>query len=564
MNRVIYILLLISIVVVWLLGWLLPNHYAPWSAFYQDFAWFASVLLLASILLRKPPGFPLVCSAALVVAAIPIIQFFLGKVYYLGDGILAMLFISGFIFSLIAGYSLSISPGSRLQIAHFLASVLLLSSVLSTWIALRQWFLLTGSIWIADLPPAARPFANLAQPNNLATLLGMGLAAILYFYEKRQLSWFSCSALVTFLLFGMVLTQSRTPWVAAIAICVFWVWKSRSCNTRLRFPTLLLWVLIFGVLVMSLPAIAEFLLLSSSDPMQRMKSLQRWDLYKQFYCAVIHGPLWGYGWNQVSVAQVAITPLYPVALMTEYAHNIVLDLLIWNGPVLGGVIVVVAAIWLGRLAWVARSSEGLFALLAAGFVLTHSMLEYPHAYAYFLLPLGLLLGIAQADDRSTRTFTMPRGLLGALLLVAAGLGGTIWYEYRVIEEDFRLMRFETANIGNLKAEQSAPNVKLLTQLRELIRFTRTEAVENMSDEEIDWMRQVAHRYPYLPSLFRYSYALALNGRTDEAQAQLLTLRGLYGEEHYRDALSLLQSKQEAYPQLMLLVQRLGGSGIKTP
>lgn len=218
--------------------------------------------------------------------------------------------------------------------------------------------------------------------------------------------------------------------------------------------------------------------------------------------------------------------------------------------------IVATALWLGRLAWTARSSESLFALLAAGFVFTHSMLEYPHAYAYFLLPLGLLLGIAQAEDRPTKPFIIPRQLLVSVALAAGGLGGWIWSEYRVIEEDFRLMRFETANIGNLKAEQTAPDVTLLTQLREFTRFTRTEASEVMSEEELEWMRKVAHRYPYLPSLFRYSYALALNYRTDESFDQLLVIRGLYGEDSFQDVVRLFSQNQEIHPQLALLTQKV--------
>jgi len=547
-------LLLIFIALFCVLGWLLPNHYPPWLAFFQDAAWFASALLLAFVLFQKRLSCPVISVGVLVLAFVPLLQLLFGGVYFLGDAVIASAYIAGFSFVLSAGYGLSTNARLFSSITQGLAGLLLLGAVLSVWIALRQWFLLSGSIWVVDLRPGGRPFANLGQPNNLATLLGMGLAAVLYFYEKRQLNRLASGVLAVFLLFGIALTQSRTPWLTAIAVCLFWAWKSRSCDTRLRLPSLLLWMLVFSILVLALPVVAEFLMLSSSDPLQRMKSLQRWDLYQQFYHAVIHGPLWGYGWNQVSVAQVAITPMYPVALMTEYTHNIVLDLLIWNGPVLGGLIIIAAALWLGRLAWVARSSESLFALLAAGCVLTHGMLEYPHAYAYFLLPLGLLLGIAQAEDRATRTFIMPRWLLGGIVLIASGLGGWVWHEYRIIEEDFRLMRFETANIGSLKAEQAAPDVQLLTQLREFTRFARTEAAENMSDEELEWMRRVAHRYPYLPSLFRYSYALALNNRTDEAYAQLLILRGLYGEEHFRDTLQLLTDKQETYPQLTLLVR----------
>src|SRR5690554_6577144 len=116
---------------------------------------------------------------------------------------------------------MSINGDVPLSIAQWLAGVILISASLSTWIAIKQWLLLSGSIWVADLPVAGRPFANLAQPNNLATLLGMGLASVIYFYERRKLNGISSGSLAAFLLFGIVLTQSRTPWLAAIAICVF-------------------------------------------------------------------------------------------------------------------------------------------------------------------------------------------------------------------------------------------------------------------------------------------------------------------------------------------------------
>src|SRR5690606_5411810 len=104
-------------------------------------------------------------------------------------------------------------------------------------------------------------------------------------------------------------------------------------------------------------------------------------------------------------------------------------------------------------------------------------------------------------------------------------------------------------IGDLKAKQAAPDVLLLTQLREFLRFARTPAAEGMGDEQLDWMRKVAHRYPYPPSLFRYSLALALNGRAQQASDQLVVLRALHGDRHYDEAVLSLGDMQEQYPQL---------------
>ena len=125
----------------------------------------------------------------------------------------------------------------------------------------------------------------------------------------------------------------------------------------------------------------------------------------------------------------------------------------------------------------------------------------------------------------------------------------LWGEYRVIEEDHRLMRFENARIGNLKAEQVAPDVLLLTQLREYIRFTRTELHEGMSSSELETMRKVAHRYSYTTSLFRYALALGINGQSAAAVEQLVILRALHGDKRYTESWGDLQGLQVQYPQL---------------
>ena len=118
------------------------------------------------------------------------------------------------------------------------------------------------------------------------------------------------------------------------------------------------------------------------------------------------------------------------------------------------------------------------------------------------------------------------------------------------------MRFENAQIGDLKAMQEAPDVVLLTQLREFIRFARTPATINMSREQIEWMRKVSHRYPYVSSIFRYSLALALNGQADAAREQLRILRALHGEKYYAEARQSLWEMSARYPQLFTVLHGL--------
>lgn len=539
------------------LAWLLPNHYFPWVMAYQEFlSFFSGFLLVFFVFLAKFSRFPRSCIFFCFLPFIPLLQALTGLVFFSGDAWVAALYLGAFALMIFVGFNFAVDINIRSYFICLMASVFIVGAIFSVWIALRQWLMLSGSIWVADMPPGGRPFANLAQPNNLATLLCMGLAGVIYLYEKYYIGRLVSGILVFFLLFGITLTQSRTPLVGAFAVVVFLIWKSFSCQLRLSLMSVFFWLVVYFVFIFVFPLLSDFLLLPSSGVLERSQSLERLDMWLQFWHAVWLKPVLGYGWNQVSVAQVATSLVYPVPILTEHSHNIMLDMLLWNGVVLGGVIISFVVVWLGRLVWSAHSSESLFVLLAVCFVLVHAMFEFPLEYAFFLLPVGLLLGVAVAESPTAHAFFLPRWVLGGVLAFLGGVFCWVWFEYRIIEEDHRLMRFENAQIGDLKAVQEAPDVVLLTQLREFIRFARTPATINMSREQIEWMRKVSHRYPYVSSIFRYSLALALNGQADAAREQLLILRALHGEKYYAEGMQSLWDMSASYPQLVTVLHGL--------
>lgn len=564
-----------NILVFFLIGtvgasWLLPNHYYPWVSAYQDFAAFgASLLSMAGLLIvafvhKKNIVYPRISLFVVGLGAIPLLQYNAGIIFFGGDALISSLFVLGFFIMLVAGYNLALIDDLSPSFTVWLAGILIFAAVISTGLALYQWTFQPISIWIADLPPNARPFANLAQPNQLATLLGMGLAATLYFYEKRNINRISSSLIAVVLLFGLALTQSRTPWLMAIFFVVLWLWKFDITDRRLPRMWALIWVAVFISLILVLPHLAEFLQLSDVTPaIKRAAASSRWPMYTQFVHAIVEGPLWGYGWQQGSAAQLAITPFYTKLEYTEYTHNILLDLLVWNGPVLGGIIIAAVTCYLLRLAFLARSTESVFVVMAVGFFLLHSLLEYPHAYAYFLLPIGLLIGILQSDI-PCRTWRISRWFAMFFLIGSAGLYAVIWHEYRLIEEDYRLMRFEKNRVGTLKADKPAPDVQLLTQLQALTRHSRLPAKANMTAEEMNDLYRYSRRFAHPASLFKYAQALALNGELKESYQQLALLRRIHGDRALRIAIFALEKSAENHPNIEPLLQRLYAIKLKKP
>ncbi|MGX5220780.1 Wzy polymerase domain-containing protein [Pseudomonas segetis] len=530
-----------------ILAWLLPNHYRPWVSAYQDFLAFGAVVVgFSALVLSRKIVVPVEALFFVLVAFVPIVQFLIGTIYFSGDAILAAIYLLGFSVALITGFNVWSASRWSVVLGWF-AGACVIGSVLSGALALAQWLSLVNTIWVADLPPGARPFANMAQPNNLASLLCLGLFAVHYFYEKYRLGRLSSSVLTFFILFCIALTGSRTSWVVALSALAFIGWRSLQVPHRLPIRAALLWGGVYFLLVVAVPSLSDFLDIESYSLMQRAMASDRLGLWLQMLQAIKLSPVLGYGWNQVSLAQVSVTTAYPLQLMTEHSHNIILDFLIWNGPVLGIVIVSVVAFRLLQLVVRVSSFEAVFVVLCLLALLVHGLLEFPLEYAFFLVPLGFLLGGLIAEQGCALKLSFPRPVVVALVVAACLLLHVFWREYRLVAEDYRLMRFETAKIGTLKATEPAPDVVLLSQLREFTRFARTQPSAQMSGADLEWMRKVSHRYPYYLALHRYALALALNGHVEAAREEMLILRGLYGEKVYKHTLELTQFE---HPELV--------------
>lgn len=539
-------------------SWLLPNHYFPWVTAYQEFASFAAVLALGFFSLfwgqLKVPGLAWVF---VIMAVVPMVQWSTGLISFFGDALISSLYLFVFAITISLGYSQGEDSEKRKLLILLFVSALLFCVIISVWIALRQWFMLPGSIWVVDLRPGGRPFANFAQPNNFASFLVLGLLAVLYLYEKRQLAKITASLLSVFVIFGLALSQSRTPWLVVVVLCCFWFWKARDIAFRTTPKCFVGWVFFYFLLVFLLPFIADFLLLQAASPWDRARSgLQRLELWQQLLNSAVHAPWFGYGWNQISVAQVSISLAYPVDLMVEHSHNILIDALLWNGVVLGALFIFVVGASIFRLILKAKSVESVFCIAALLGLLIHGFFEFPLEYAFFLLPMGFLLGLSIAESGSLVKVSVPKLLYSTLLSGGLILFTCVWVEYRVIEEDSRSMRFETASIGNVQPGHGPLKVILLTQLREFIRFARTPASSDMSLEELEQMRKVASRYPYPPSIFRFALALAMNGRLHAAEQQLLILRALHPPEHYAQAVLSLKLMVNEHPDFQLLLSVL--------
>lgn len=533
-------------------AWLAPNHYLPWTAFYNDLPGAIALLILAlaTCTHKDMRGSVIITTPALVlffVAFLPLLQLIFGKIVFSGDAWIASLYLAGLALAYVIGYQLT--RDFRTKVFESLAWLLLLSSLISLFIALHQWLLLDGlGIWQADLRPGGRPFANLAQPNNLATLFCLGLIAAFYLREIGHIKGATIALLVATLLGGVALTGSRTPFVIAIVLISWILWSRRRIGLSISPTQIILGLLVYIFFLNTLPALSEILYIDIPTITERTQSSLRLVIWAQLLDAVINGPWFGYGWNQVSFAQVAVAAYHPQSVMIEHSHNIVLDLLVWNGILIGGALIIALSWWMFTRLKHCPSKESWFGLAAILVVATHGLVELPLEYAYFLLPIGLCAG-AVDNCYPQRQFKLPGWTLAIPALAGWLLVAWVFVEYQAIESAHREMRFKSRYPVANPNPLPAPKVIILTQLSEFIKFTQTEAKENMTEDELDWMQLIAHRYPYPPALFRYALALGLNHRYDEASLELIRLKKIHPPDHIEEAVVSWHELSERYPQL---------------
>lgn len=515
-----------------LLSWLLPNHYLPWLATYQDVCAFFSVLLLSCALLKKESVcIPINTIFFLLLMCIPLLQYFLGVIYFSGEAVLNTIYVLGFTTAYVVGFNIAqLEKNEKNKIINGFLFIFLFAGIISVWVQLRQWLLFNGNIWTVDMAPNGRPFANMGQPNQLATLLILSLMSLLYFFEMNKFSRTLASFTGVYLLFGLVLTQSRTAWIFACCLLVWWAIKHKI-PTRLSVTYLALWCVGFFSIWFLLPYLSAFIgITTTRSLMERATTgLDRVSMWYQITIILQDAPILGFGWGQLNVAQLFNTSEVIYNPILGYSHNFFLDLLIWNGVILGSIFSCFIIYFLLRLSLAAKDKEALLLLAMIGSILLHSLFEYPFAYAYFLLPLGFILGVVYSKNNNIKAKEINRFFITVYLFFMSVVMFIFIYDYKNIGHEYELMRYENVQLRRVDVESNVPKTLFLNQLSEYIWFVRQPLQSNNSDYELERMRKVAYRYPDRPVLYRYMQILCLNNRESEAMHVLKLFNAFYKE-----------------------------------
>lgn len=546
------------------LSWLNASHYRPWVNFQSELMALTGLALLTLVAgSRYKPGtyqhWPTSALVVLATSVIPLVHWLTGLTPFGGDFYISTLYLGALAAAIVVGHELGADDSSGTQAIIPWGAVLWAPALVSALVGILQW--LDYSEVLGTLANHGdlgdRPMGNVAQTNQLASLLLMGASGAWFDFERRKLGRFTFILMLSLMSFVMALTQSRTGLLSTIAIAVFLTLKIRSTSVRWRTPKglPLFWATILGVTFLAVPLLGDALHLGGNRNIGLFDPNSRLLLWAQIAHAIVQSPWWGYGWNQTATAHSIGALAHPGELTYTYAHNFVLDILAWCGVPLGIALTMALAIWFVLRIRQAANLAGVAAMAALLPVAIHSQLEFPFAYAYFLVNAGVLVGVIEADTRASSIyfFSLPNRLFATVILALVTLGIYASYEYVQVEEDFRVVRFEGLHVGATPAGYHPPSIYILTQLGSMLQAARVQIRPGMESKEITLLQKVSLRFPYGALGYRYALALALNGDMAGAKLQLKTLRSMYGPRYYAGLVQDIRGKQKQYPELNQLV-----------
>ncbi|ENU17792.1 Wzy polymerase domain-containing protein [Acinetobacter lwoffii] len=518
------------------LAWLMPIHYRPWVTYTGELYAFFALFALAAICLKEKLKIPALSLPLLLLACVPLIHFLTGQVFFFSTAMMGFIFVFSFWLASVLGYNFSRGNNSREETFTHLSYVFLVSGTITGLIALCQWINLDSVlVGMVNISGTQRPYANFAQPNNMATFLLMSLMSCLYLYEKKkiQTKWLMTCALS--IIMGIALSQSRTSWVAAIAIMIYLAIYQYKGIIRLKWYYSIAWFIFFIACIVAFPLLSQLAaqamntdIVQSRDVVSRATGdMSRLAIWQQMLAAIQAQPWFGYGWYQTSVAFVSISDTIQGPVWIRSAHNFILDFLLWNGLIIG----LPFLAYFGYLGyqlqrWV-NTPESVIGILMIGAFVTHAMFEFPQHYAYFLLPVGFILGTVLAQNPKIKTVVMPSiGMqftfaVGLLLLIV------IYRDYDVaVPKLGQSIRYE-------KQQEKITNEKpiyLLTEFNHRIGWIRLNPYSKASVEQIQEGEQMVLSYPTKYNLIKYAKLLAFNGYEAEAKHQLQRLKTIQKTE----------------------------------
>ncbi|MGB3071008.1 MAG: Wzy polymerase domain-containing protein [Ottowia sp.] len=326
--------------------------------------------------------------------------------------------------------------------ATIAASGWLAAALISSVIALLQYFDLETLFYpLVNQAQPGQAFGNLRQPNQLASLLAIGLLALRWLFQRQHLNKFHASWMSALLLVALAATASRVGLVELILLGALVLWWSRSQpggRTRLMLAGAALGIYLAAALAW--PALIQSSEgVAGRDMVERLRTAEstcgsRLILWHNVLHLISLKPWLGWGWGELDYAHYITLYDGPrFCHILDNAHNLPLHLAVELGVPLALLACALTAwlLWRGRL-WQEQDASRQLAWGVLGVIGIHSMVEYPLWYGPFQIAAILCVWLLWRPRHAAAELTARpwwRNAIAAAMLVAVAY--TAWDYHRI-------------------------------------------------------------------------------------------------------------------------------------
>lgn len=418
------------------------------------------------------------------------------------------------------------------------------AALVSGGIALLQYFDLEGPLfpWVNIAEPG-QAFGNLRQPNQLASLLVIGLLSLRW-WLRRGLSNRLAAGMAALLLTALAATASRVglvEFLAAGALSLCWAARGRW---RMAALAVLGALVLYALAAVALPwALQASEGAAGRDLIERLRSAEstcgsRFILYSNVLHLISLKPWAGWGWGELAYAHYITLYDGPrFCHILDNAHNLPLHLAVELGvPVAVLVCGALAwAIWRGR-PWAEQDPTRQLAWGVLMVIGIHSLVEYPLWYGPFQIAVALCVWMlwttragaeaAPPDQASARRWQTARLGVAALMLAAVAYAG---WDYHRISQIYLPVE-QRAAIYRDDAMGHARKSWLYADVVRFAEVTTRPAVRDNAAWMLPAALQTLHFSPEPRVIQKVIESATLLGRDDVALGHLARFRAAFPRE----------------------------------
>ncbi|MFN3731142.1 MAG: Wzy polymerase domain-containing protein [Comamonas testosteroni] len=492
---------------------LVANVSNPWTTFWMEFTAGLGVLLgVATLFLNKKLLIQKNIAIVIVIFSIFLaIDYLLRNNIYHGDNLIAFLYIYFFLISICFGWNFNFSLERYAFFCIFVA-IFCIGILLAQWIGIDL-----DKMYFRELAPGARVYANMGQPNHLATVLVWSGVLSIFLNSEKKLSDNLTIVFLVLIAFSQSLTQSRTSFLSLLVTFFVAIFLFKESGRSVPIRKIGLWmacVLFFSTM---LPLLQEVLDMRAERSLYEMGvGTSRTAHWLSMLDAVAKKPIFGYGWLHAAEAHITGTNYAIKESIFQYSHNLILDVTLWAGIPFG--IIISFVIFWGVVSCLrsSLSTSQKYSFLLVVVFLVHCMLEFPYAYLHLLIPAGIFVGHCCHKNNSNEQY-LSRFHSAIILMIGVFLSLIVVYDYWGIEKKTTALRFEYAKIYGGERLEEGSDVIILDQAKALVEHTYREPARDISAEIIKKNEKATYRYGTQRLLFHSAMVHGFNNDQESSK-----------------------------------------------